>query len=269
MNAMMSTAQPGPLATLAAVPEVAVAVEQARDACAELRWHQAMRRRGDQARTEAGVWAAQASAELDGARLPLTVVRDIARGHARAPGDAVGEAVMGALRAQAEGVSLAVDGAKAWRTGARGSLARLHTAAAAGLLASEEVGRPVAGAGARVSALVDLLHSAGADPAPVLAAVVQAEIAVAELFRGAPGVMSRAASRSLVVGLGLDPVGVVVAERGWARDPQRLQSGLEAYRSGSVDGVAAWVVEWCAMVVEGARFGREVCDTVVAGVPAA
>ncbi len=56
------------------------AVERARTACDELRWHEAYRRRWREVRAEAGLRAAHASAALEGARLPLDLVRSLATG---------------------------------------------------------------------------------------------------------------------------------------------------------------------------------------------
>ncbi|WP_246783764.1 Fic family protein [Cellulomonas persica] len=62
------------------VEVTADAVERARAACDELRWHEAYRRRWREVRAEAGLRAAHASAALEGARLPLDLVRSLATG---------------------------------------------------------------------------------------------------------------------------------------------------------------------------------------------
>ncbi|WP_444664706.1 Fic family protein [Cellulomonas sp. CW35] len=62
------------------VDVTADAVGRARSACAELRWHEAYRRRWREVRAEAGLRAAHASAALEGARLPLELVRSLATG---------------------------------------------------------------------------------------------------------------------------------------------------------------------------------------------
>lgn len=62
------------------VEMTAEAVESARTACDELRWHEAYRRRWREVRAEAGLRAAHASASLEGARLPLDLVRSLATG---------------------------------------------------------------------------------------------------------------------------------------------------------------------------------------------
>ncbi len=65
------------LATLPGVPEQTTA---AREACTRLRWHEALRRRIPEAAAESRVRGAQASAALEGANLPVDVVRDLMRG---------------------------------------------------------------------------------------------------------------------------------------------------------------------------------------------
>ncbi|WP_258725944.1 Fic family protein [Cellulomonas sp. NS3] len=173
------TSADDPLAGLAALPGVAEAVDAARRACEELRWHEAYRRRWREVRAEAGLRSARGSAALDGARVPLDVVRALAVGagagsdpgpgdparpelapagaghpeRAR-PGHSGGAAVdrsapdvavaTGALRAAAE-VERLMPG-----LGARGAAAlppfgqlaaRLHAAAGRGWVADDDLGR--------------------------------------------------------------------------------------------------------------------------------
>lgn len=78
-----------PLAPLLDLPGVRAAVERARTACEELRWHEAFRRRWREVRAEADVRAARAGAAVDGARVPLDVLRGVATGVDRVgPGEA-------------------------------------------------------------------------------------------------------------------------------------------------------------------------------------
>ena len=53
------------IATISSWPEVAEAMDEAREACTQLRWHQALRRRIPEAAAESRVRGAAASAELD------------------------------------------------------------------------------------------------------------------------------------------------------------------------------------------------------------
>lgn len=161
------TSADDPLAGLAALPGVAEAVDAARRACEELRWHEAYRRRWREVRAEAGLRSARGSAALDGARVPLDVVRGLAVGAAADLGDAPGgpgaggsarttrpggpvggppdvAVAAGALRVSAEVERLMPE------LGARGAAslppfaqlaARLHAAAGRGWVADDDLGR--------------------------------------------------------------------------------------------------------------------------------
>src|SRR4051794_15514923 len=126
------------LERLAALPGVAEAVDDARAACSQLRWHPALRRRAAEARAEAGIRAVRAAGALAGARLPVDLVRDVARGAAIFPPDAAGRAALGVLRAHAEAEALA----PGWERAPLQVLARLHVVAAAGLVPDAALGRP-------------------------------------------------------------------------------------------------------------------------------
>src|SRR3954447_23498396 len=93
---------PEVLHRLGALSGVAEAVAAARTACTELRWHQALRRRTAEGAAESSVRAARARAVLEGADLPVGLVRDQLRGARALPADAVGGTVAGALRATVE-----------------------------------------------------------------------------------------------------------------------------------------------------------------------
>lgn len=126
------------LRRLQELPGVAGAVEAARSACTRLRWHPALRRRGVEARAEAGIRAAQASAALAGAVVPVDRVRAAAIGSDALTADPTELTALGALRAQAEAERLS----GAWQRAGMQALARLHTAATAGLLEESALGRP-------------------------------------------------------------------------------------------------------------------------------
>ena len=91
-------------AAIAAWPEVAEAVEEAREACTRLRWHQALRRRIPEAAAESRVRGASASGDLEGAPLSADIVRDLMRGAAtwHDPLDPVEEVMKGVVAATAE-----------------------------------------------------------------------------------------------------------------------------------------------------------------------
>lgn len=277
------------LAALAALPGVPEAVDAAREACTNLRWHNALRRRTAEARAEAGIRAVRASAALAGARFPVDLVRDAARGAATLPDDPVGRTASGALRAAAEADRLEA----VLATAPLQAIARLHVAAAAGLVPDDALGRPRAagevpgdgadlltGAGpddvvpapdggdpltARLSGLVDLLRAPAEAPALVVAALVHAEVMTARPFVAANGVVARALCRALVVGRGLDPTGVAVWEAALLAAGPNYPLTLAAYASGTADGVRSWLTMFARAVVDGAGEGRAVCDAVLAG----
>ncbi|MEZ0448183.1 cell filamentation protein Fic [Cellulomonas sp. ICMP 17802] len=269
---------PDPLAALLELPGVADAVERARVACEELRWHEVYRRRGAEVRAEAGLRATRSSCAIEGVRVPLSLVRSLATDGGHAP------VVVGALRATAlvEGLMPAL--------GSRGGVAlpplrqllvRLHVAAAGGWLDDADLGRLRASGppedltglgpapvGDELAARVDLLDRtvrASAAPAVVVAAVVHGELLGLRPFRAANGLVARAVARLLVTSRGLDPTGSVVPERAWAAALNPYLAGAAGFATGSPEGVAAWLRDYGAAVVEGAREAGAVADAVLAG----
>ncbi|WP_088321200.1 Fic family protein [Kineosporia sp. R_H_3] len=277
------------LTALAALPGVPEAVDAAREACTRLRWHNALRRRTEEARAESGVRAARASAALAGARFPVAMIRDAARGAATLPDDPTGRTASGALRAAAEATRL--DGV--WSTAPMQALARLHTAAAAGLVPDEALGRPrrageAPGDGAdlltgaapgdvvpapdggdpltvRLDGLADLLRAPAEAPALVVAALVHAEVMTARPFVVGNGVVARALCRAVVRGRGLDPTGVAVWEVPLLVAGPSYPLTLARYAAGTADGVRDWLVLFAQAVVDGAAEGGAVCDAILAG----
>jgi hypothetical protein len=265
---------------LAGLPGVTEAVDAARQACSELRWHEALRRRIPEARAETTARAAQASAALDGAELPLEVVRDVLRGARPAPGDPVGRAVAGAVRVTVEAQTLG----DVVRSAPLQALARLHTAAAAGLVPDDELGRPRQGdepprdlpgpgrapTGAelvgRLESLATLLRAPGDVPALLVAALAHGEVMAARPFVVGSGLVARALCRGVVVERGLDPTGVAVPEMACLATGLPAYAGaLNGYVSGTPEGVAAWLVYSADLVARGAAEGRLVADAVLAG----
>lgn len=278
----MTSGPADPLADLAALPGVAAAVDAARTACEELRWHEAFRRRWREVRAEAGLRAAAASATLDGARVDVELLRAWATG-VGGPGGGTDLVAAGALRAQAVVERHLPDlGA---RPGGPGTplpqvLARLHAAAGTGLLPDADLGRPRTGApgdlrglGAAPAAdvaaarVAGVLADAAASRAPglVVVAIVHAELLVVRPFAQANGVVARAACRLLATRTGLDPTGTVLAEEVWRDAPAAYVAAAGRYATGDADGVVAWVVAHADAVADGARRAREVADAVRAG----
>jgi len=271
---------------LAALPDVPEAVQAARAACTALAWHRTMRRRTAEAAAEAGVRAARASAALAGARFPVEVFRDVTRGAAAFPDDAAGRTALGVVRASAEIERLG----RTWSKAPGQALARLHTAASAGLLPDEALGRPrragepagdgadllapdgrliaaVDGAqiGARLAGLTELLTAPPEAPALVLAALVLAEVATVRPFVSGNGVVARALCRAVIVGRGLDPTGVAIWEAGLLAIGPQYPLALARYAVGGADGVAHWLRTFAQALLDGVGEGQAVCDAVLAG----
>ncbi|MBK7721079.1 MAG: hypothetical protein IPI32_02330 [Austwickia sp.] len=268
------------IATISSWPEVAEAMDEAREACTQLRWHQALRRRIPEAAAESRVRGAAASAELDGAPYSIDRVRDLMRGATPWPQhlDPVDATVRAAVHVTAETEHasrlLAVPGQV---------LARLHVAAATGLLPDDLVGRPrLDGEGcaefgeigpapqgaelaARLRTVAELLALADA-PALVVGALVHAEIACLRPFGRGNGLVARAVERAVVIGRGLDPTGASVPEVGHLNAGITAYVGaLTGYAQGSRAGLTLWLRQSAKAIVAGAQEGHRIADAVLVG----
>lgn len=271
------------LQSLAGRPQVEQSIERAREACTQLRWHNALRRRIPQAAAESRVRGARSSAALEGAEVSVDIVRELVMGATAWPEhpDPLERSLRGAVQATAESehVRSLVAGSPAQ------ALARLHVAAATPLLEdTNAVGRPRRGGEgsselveigpalpaeqlpARLAGLYDVVACHDKAPALVVAAVVHAEIATMRPFVRGNGTVARAFERSLVQAAGLDPTGVAVPEIGHLREATAGYVGaLAAYASGSSAGVELWL-QFCAGSIErGALEGMRIADAVLAG----
>ncbi|WP_052597478.1 hypothetical protein [Luteipulveratus mongoliensis] len=270
------------LRALEQLPGVAEAVATARDACTELRWHQALRRRIPEAAAESRVRGARASAALDGAEIPVDAVRDLMRGAVAWPTD--DDAVMQTLRSAVQATAESEHVRPQVGTSPAQALARLHVAAGSPLLPADQVGRPrVAGEDSRelvelgaapestevaerLRGLADLTGAMSAAPALVVAAVVHGEIAVMRPFVRGNAVVARAFERAVLIESGLEPTGVVVPEVGHGKEGVAGYAGaLTAYASGSPEGVALWLTHCAQAVQHGAAEGMAIADAVLAG----
>ncbi|QGN58426.1 Fic family protein [Nostocoides sp. HKS02] len=270
------------LGALAVLPGVPEKIAAARAACERLRWHEALRRRIPEASAESRVRGAQASAALEGATVPLDLVRDIMRGAAAWPlrPDPVQQVARGAVQATAESERVRTTVTSAPLQ----ALARLHVAAAAGLVEDRQLGRPrlhdeqpaeftdlgvapdAAALSARLEGLVAVMTVGAAVPALVVAAVAHAEIATARPFVRGNGVVARATERALVQACGLDPTGVAVTEAGHAEQGGPAYLGaLAAYGMGTPEGMGLWIGHCADALVAGAALGEQICDAVRAG----
>ena len=228
--------------------EVLDAVEAARAALARLNGPRGVRDRTGRVAAAALMRAARASAGLAGAPMGL---------------DPAATSIADPVLAGAVRVAAAMDGlAATWPRAPRQVLARLHTLAAADLVDRDGIGRPrvdpadPGAVSARLTALADLVVRSPW-PAPVMVAIVHGELATAEPFGSADGVVARAAARLTMVTTGLDPAGWSVPEVAHLRSPDRYRAGLAGYAEGG-DGVDAWVIQVCDALDRGATEGAGV-----------
>lgn len=267
---------------LASLPGMADKIEAAREACTQLRWHNALRRRIPEAAAESRVRGAWASGELDGARLSVDIVRDLMRGAVtwHDDPDPVEQVMRGVIGATAETERLG----SVVLNAPMQALARLHTAAAAGLVPDDQLGRPrfdgedcrefveigeappAAEARERLQRVVQILANATTLPVPIVAALAHAEIVTARPFTRGNGVVARAVERAVIQAGGLDPTGVAVPEAGHGTGggPAYL-GGLTAYTRGDAAGVGLWLTHCCDAIVAGAEEGQRIADAVLAG----
>lgn len=278
------------VAALANLPGVDDAVDRARQACTDLRWHEGLRRRIPEAAAESRVRGATASALLEGAEPAgsqgsTDLVRDLMRGAvswSERPQDPVWRTLGGVVRATA-----ATERVGAPHLAAPAQLlATLHAAATAGMLPQEQVGRPRRGqeettgeevlgaapgaeeAMARLQMVHDLLRgvTSGRVPGVVVAAVCHAEIAVARPFVAGNGVVARAVERIVVRVSGVDPTGVAVTEAGHTdRGGTDYRGALAAYAGGGPEGVRLWLLHCAEGLGRAAAHGEQVADAVRAG----
>ena len=253
-----SGAPSGLFAELAALDGVPAAVERARNAVDRLRGHRVLRRRAEDVSAESALHGARASAALEGADLPLEVLRGTVTAAGRFPAD-VDAVVQGALRVAAESGRLA----GVWERAPLQSLARLHSLAATDLVADREsLGRPIPAAAPRLASLAAALSTGTAAPGLVVAAVVHGEVAAAGAFPVAGRLVARGAFRLTLVTRGLDPKALSVPEVGFAElGRDAYDAGLQAYADGGAAGIAVWIDHCADAVVLGAREGTAICES--------
>ena len=243
-----------PLAPLLALPGVAAAADQAREALGRAHRHRANLRRWPVTAAEAALRAARASAVLDGG-LKLDEQLD-----ASAASDPV---FAGALRvAQAlEGGETTLVGV--WQRAPLQALARLHMLAAADLVDEDQLGRPRADAdvGPRLELLAKIVTGGSGAPAPVIAAVAHGELLTLAPFGSADGVVARAVSRLVTIATGLDPHGLGVPEVSWMRRAADYRDAARGFAAGTPDGIAAWLVLCCRAMRTGAQEALSIADS--------
>jgi hypothetical protein len=228
---------------LAALPGVAEACEEAREALGRAHRHRFNLRGWPTTAAEASVRAARASSVLDGGSLTLRA------------GEDADPVLAGALRvAEAlEGGATTMVGV--WQRAPLQAIARLHAMAASDLTEDDRLGRPRADAdvGRRLELLGDVITGGTKVPAAVLAAVAHGELLTLAPFGVADGVVARAVSRLITITSGLDPHGLGVPEIYWMRQSGDYRAAARGFESGTPDGLAAWIIASCTAFQAGAR----------------
>lgn len=241
-----------PLSPLLELPGVTEAVTASRDAVDGLLGNRVLRRRSSDVSAESVLRGAWASAVLAGSSLTLAEFREAAD-------DSIAP---GALRVSAELAPLA----ETWSGAHRQVLARLHTLAAVGLVAEDELGRPRPDreVAHRLDTLAEVLSLTSA-PAVVVAAIVQAEILSLDAFAPVSGVVARAAARLTLIDRGLDPKSLVPLEVGHLELRAEYESALAAYATGTPEAVVGWIRHCAAAVELGVRESLAVCEAIQRG----
>jgi hypothetical protein len=236
-----------PLVPLLELPGVADAVTRTRAAVDALLGNRVVRRRSPDVSAESALRGAWASAWLAGHEVALDDLR---------AGQAVDDPVVqGALRVQSA-IGTVAD---TWTRAPRQVLARLHALGAADLLPADDLGRPRPGTAQRLDTLAEVLAATSA-PAVVVAAIVHGELLGLDAFAPASGVVARAAVRLTLIERGLDPKSLVVVEVGHRELRDEYDAALAAYRTGTPDGIAAWLVHCADAVSAGARESMAICE---------
>lgn len=218
-----------PLARLTALEGVASAMAATRDGIDALLRDRGLRRTTPELTGESLLRGAHASAVLEGADVTLEDVRS----------GSPDPLVQAAVRVSTELLGLL----PTLQTSPLQAIARIHTLAAKGSVADDELGRPRdAAAAARLRDLGTTTAAASSAPALVVAAVAHAEIATAEPFVSHNGIVARAVERLLLVARGVDAKSLVVPEAGHLALRREYESNLRAYATGGPSGVHAWLL---------------------------
>ncbi|RAS60328.1 hypothetical protein C8D87_112226 [Lentzea atacamensis] len=239
-----------PLAPLLSLPGVADAANAAKDAAFQVHRHRVNLRGWATTAAEASVRAARASAALEGGPTEIP-----------SSGEVSDPVLAGSLRiAEALGGLVGT-----WQRAPLQALARLHVLAAADL--TSEVGRPrVSGdVSSRLDLLASLVTGGTSVPAPVLVAVVHGELLGLAPFDVANGVVARAAARLTSISTGLDPKGLGVPEVACLRRSAEYEAASVAFASGTLEGLAQWILFVCSALEAGAREAKSIADAALTG----
>jgi hypothetical protein len=239
------------LAPLSALPGVAEAMDAARAAMDGLLREPALRRGRGEVRAAARVRSAWASARLSGCAVPWEAF-DPPFGD-----DTDGRLAASALRLAGE-VGAEAD---TWKRAPLQTLARLHAVAMAREVAEDSLGRPraEAGVGERLATLADVVTTTDA-PGLLVSGIVHGELMALRPFGSGDALVARAASRVVLVARGVDPDALTVPEMGLLDlGADVYREAVEAYASGTPEGLARWLTFHAASVQRGIAFTRTLC----------
>ena len=237
---MSTSTAPDPLARLAELEGVASAMAATRDGIDAMLRDRGLRRTSPEMTGESLLRGAYASAVLEGESATLDEVR----------ADGGGPVARAAVRVSTELLGLL----PTLTSSPLQAFARIHTLAAKGEVADDELGRPRDPASAeRLRGLGATLAAPTTAPALVVAAVAHAELVTAAPFASHNGIVARAVERLLLVARGVDAKSLVVPEAGHLALRRQYESNLRGYAEGGLDGVHAWLLyaaEACAAGAE-------------------
>jgi hypothetical protein len=250
-----------PFAAVVHLPGVDDAVARVRAVVDDLRGQRMLRRRSAEVSAESALRGARASAALEGAEVPLDVLRRTLKAGGVLP-DAEAPVVEGALRVTSEVGALASTLSRAPLQ----ALARWHVLAASDVVPAEELGRPRDGAAVRLRPVVAAVTARTSAPALVVSAIVHAELLVVAPFDWGTGLVARAAARAVLIDRGLDPKALAVPESGHLElGVDGYDAALDGYREGTARGVAAWIVHCADALALGAREGIAIATALERG----
>jgi hypothetical protein len=219
---------PDPLAWLTDLEGVPSAYSAARDGIDALLRDRGLRRTTAEQTAESLLRGAHASAVLEGSASSLEEVRAGDGDETAAAAVRVSTAVLGLVPVIGTSPSQA--------------FARLHALAGKGVVADDDLGRPVSAEAAdRLGALATTLLGTSV-PALLVGAVVHAELVTVVPFRSHNGIVARAAERLVMVARGVDPASVVVPEAGHLALRPQYDSNLRGYRDGGRAGLHSWLL---------------------------
>lgn len=249
------------LASLSDLPGVAEAVDGVRAAVDGLLREPALRRDRGRVRATARTQAAWASAVLEGADVSLDDFRtqfDASTPNASGDGGEGGDALLcsASMRAYRDMRMLS----DTWRVAPLQALAKLHSVVAADVASGDGLGRPRSEpvVTTRLNSLADLVTQTKA-PGVVVYGIVQGELLDLQPFGWGDGLVARAASRLVLVARGVDPDALTVPEQGLLNlGADTYATKLAAYRQGTPEGVAEWLVFTAEAMRQGTHTARDI-----------